>query len=143
VLRRVFSSFVGTWSAAVGVISTSERRAARRLGTNILTTDLSLEYCAVKSAQVSPRNAQKRTPKNARKIIFWGWLVPRKLTKYTQGSVTFFLSAPCLGPLSPLNETQRLVWSQHLLCGSYRIFSHKTPQKKQQNGHLPGANNHL
>jgi hypothetical protein len=36
------------------------------------------------------RETPKNVLKKSRKIVPWGWLVPRKLTKYTQGSVTFF-----------------------------------------------------
>jgi hypothetical protein len=40
-----------------------------------------------------PRNAQKRAKKKSEKKKVGGWLVPRKLIKYTS---TFFLSAPRL-----------------------------------------------
>jgi hypothetical protein len=47
-----------------------------------------------------------------------------------------------LNLLSPLNETQRLVWSYHLLVG-FNGFLATKHLKKHQNGHLPGVNNHL
>jgi hypothetical protein len=41
-----------------------------------------------------PRNAQKRAKKKIEKKKVGGWLVPRKLIKYTSRSVHFFFECP-------------------------------------------------
>jgi hypothetical protein len=63
--------------------------------------------------------------KKVKKQIFWGWLVPRKLIKYTQGSVIFVFECPLrfLVHIQVCSKTP-----QRLFC---KASSVKTDYKKE------------